>query len=524
MKTNMIDKVVSYLSPKQGAVRAKDRIVEASMLSYTAAASDKGATSTWNPQALSADGDTVNDLPKIRERSRDAIRNLPLAKGIINTLADNVIDKGLRFQSTVDKDILGITDDQKKKLETEIETEWRCWSESPLADIAGINTYTKMQKMIYKSYLENGDSFVLFTKSRSKRRNCNLTLQMIEADRISNKDSVQDSSMLIAGVHKNTFGKHLRYDVSNRLLVHNLSDVNKRTWRTINKFDREGRVSMIHLLNQERFEQTRGIPFLTTVLETLYKIGKLQESELTSALVESLFTIFIKSVDGQSTLDPFDANKLKGKRKLPKDAGLTSGGIIQLPEGTDIDIADPKRPNSKFEPFLYAMIKMIGASTGIPFEILLKQFSSSFSASKAAIIIFWQMVQREREFFNTACNNIILERVVEDGILNGRITAPKFDTDESFRKAVLNGTWLGNNRIILEPMAEVKAARERIELRISDRATEGMLLTGKRFVDTEKQLQKEEKLINEGKPSEEIQEPEDKERTVNLGNGTKRFK
>lgn len=523
MKTNIIDKALSFLSPALGAKRARDRTIEANMLSYTAAETDKGATKVWNPKALSADGDTIFDLPKIRERSRDAYRNLPIASAIIDTLTDNVIDKGLSFQSTVEQDVLGISDEEKVKIESQIETEWKCWSESPQSDITGINTYSKMQKLIYKSYLENGDAFVLFSKSRSKNRQCNLVLQMIEADRVSNANNTSDTSLITAGIEKNSAGKHLKYHVSNRLLINTLADNKERKWRRINKFDRAGRISMIHILKQKRFEQTRGIPFLATVLETLYKISKLQESELTSAVVESLFTVFIKSQDGEATLDPFNVQKETKSSNLPPDCELSSGGIIQLPDGVDINIADPKRPNSKFENFFYAMIKIVGAQTGIPFEILLKQFSSSFSASKAAIMIFWQMILRERDFFNDVCNNIVLERIIEDGVLNGRIDAPKFDDGERFKKAYLNGNWQGSNRIVLEPMAEVKAARERISLGISNRSVEGIALTGIRFKDNVKQLQKEDELLNEGQ-IEELPETSNQKRTNDVGNGRRSVK
>jgi lambda family phage portal protein len=522
MKKNIIDRTLSYLSSSAGANIARNRAIEASMESFTAASTSRGTTKVWNPKALSADGDSIRDLPKIRERSRDAVRNQPLAKSVIKTMADNVISTGLSFQSTVDQDILNIDDTQKEKLEKQIETHWSCWADSEQADITGINNYQRMQKLVYKSYLENGDAFVLFTKTRSKKRDCNLVLQMIEADRITNEHDSNDTKSLTAGIHKDRFGKHFKYDVASRLLINTIQDNEARTWRKINKFDKSGRTSMIHVFNQERFEQTRGIPFLATVLETVYKISKLQESELTSAMIESLFTVFVKSQDGQASIDPY--NTIKQKRQdLPADCELGSGSIIQLPDDVDITVADPKRPNSKFESFFYAMIKIIGSETGIPFEIILKQFSSSFSASKAAILMFWQMIQRERYFVNTTFNNIVLERVIEDGIMNGKIDAPLFNKGESFRKAYLNGNWQGTSRIVLEPMAEVKAARERIDLGISTRSIESMSLTGTRFVDNRKQLNKEEKLISEGTQIEEIDET-DQERAVNLGNGTKRLK
>jgi len=47
----------------------------------------------------SADQDILLDLPTLRERSRDLIRNVPIATGEIETVIQNVGGSGLQLQS-----------------------------------------------------------------------------------------------------------------------------------------------------------------------------------------------------------------------------------------------------------------------------------------------------------------------------------------------------------------------------------------------------------------------------------------
>ena len=53
---------------------------------YTGARKDRRQTQAWQTIDGSADQVTLPDLPALRERSRDLIRNAPLATGAINTV------------------------------------------------------------------------------------------------------------------------------------------------------------------------------------------------------------------------------------------------------------------------------------------------------------------------------------------------------------------------------------------------------------------------------------------------------
>jgi hypothetical protein len=50
-----------------------------------------------------------------------------------------------------------------------------------------------------------------------------------------------------------------------------------------------------------------------------------------------------------------------------------------------IDTANPGRPNAQFDPFVTAIVRQIGVALELPYEILIKHFTSTYSAARAAI-------------------------------------------------------------------------------------------------------------------------------------------
>ena len=106
-----LDNVIGFFSPRAGFKRRMYR--EAINISRSFGAY-KGAErnrlrSSWLPGSSSADDTILPELSILRERSRDLNRNDAHASGITSTLTTNVIGSGIRPQSRVDKESLGIT-------------------------------------------------------------------------------------------------------------------------------------------------------------------------------------------------------------------------------------------------------------------------------------------------------------------------------------------------------------------------------------------------------------------------------
>ena len=105
-KQTILDKAISWVNPSAGLKRWKARTHLAMLGGYTGARRDRRQTQTWNTAGGSADAVSLDDLPVLRDRSRDLLRNAPLATGAVNTLITNVVGTGLRPQSHIDRTTL----------------------------------------------------------------------------------------------------------------------------------------------------------------------------------------------------------------------------------------------------------------------------------------------------------------------------------------------------------------------------------------------------------------------------------
>jgi capsid protein len=159
---NGLDGVVGFFSPKAGLKRRMFR--EAIKLSekfgsYRGAEKNR-LRSSWIPGGGSADQDIIPDLPDLRERSRDLNRNDAHASGITNTMTTNIVGTGIRPQSRVDKEALGIADSKVDKFQKKnVERSWKLWL--PYADAGNRMDFYEIQQLVDRQIIENGEAIVI---------------------------------------------------------------------------------------------------------------------------------------------------------------------------------------------------------------------------------------------------------------------------------------------------------------------------------------------------------------------------
>jgi len=145
--------------------------------------------------------------------------------------------------------------------------------------------------------------------------------------------------------------------------------------------------------------------------------------------------------------------------------------VVELGDGEEIQFADPTRPNTAFEPFVLAFCRVIGVALGLPYELLIKQFNSSYTASRAALLDAWIYLRGVRAWMVTSFCQPVYETWLTEAVAIGRVQAPGFFEDPLMRWAYCRAAWQGDSQGSLNPKDEVEAARNAID---------GMLLTHER--------------------------------------------
>jgi lambda family phage portal protein len=497
-KTNLIDRVIGYFDPIKGAQRQRARSFMALTGAYTGALTSRRALQNWAVLPQDADSALLPDLQTLRERSRDLVRNNPLAGGAINTAVTNIVGTGLKLQARPDREILKMNDEQADAWEANAEREFRMWAENQTyCDIRKTQNFYDSQDLVFRQYLENGDVFTLIGREKRRDFPYSLRLQVIEADRICNKDFAKDTERLSGGVEKDGSGSPINYHIMDQH-PGNWLYRSGYTWTVVPAFgEKSGLRNVIHNYRTLRPGQTRGVPYLAPVIETLKQLGRYTEAELMGTVVSALFTVFIKTDLGIPTLGAMQGDStVEGSvGSSDKDIKLGNGALIGLRPGESIETADPKRPNTAFDPFIKAILEQVGVALEIPFEILIGHFSASYSASRAALLEAWRFFRGRRRWLASSFCQIVYENFLHEGIALGRISAPGFFSDPLLRRAYCGAIWIGDAPSQIDPLKEVDAAEKRLQLGLTTLDEETVTLTGGDFEANYPRIKKEREMM-----------------------------
>lgn len=462
--------------------------------SNSGASKQKKSMRGWRSKGGSTKEDIDDNQELLRERSRDLYMNTPLATGALKTIRTNVVGYGLILNSQIDHEFLGLTEQQADEWETQVEREFALWAKSLMCDSMQMHNFFELQQIAFLSFLASGETFVTLPHRNHKEHWYGLRVQLIESDRISSPANA--SKDIINGVELGKFGEVIAYHICN---IHpSAMDGGKKEWKRVEKFGKlSGRQNILHLMESERPEQRRGVPLLAPVIESLKQLDRYSEAELTAALISSLMTVFIETADDEDGSSPVIGEGIPEEEQIDQadetTVELAPGSVIALNPGETAKTSNPARNNASFDPFVTAIIRQMGAALEIPYEVLVKHFTSSYSASRAALLEAWKMFKMRREFIASRFCQPIYEEWLTEAILIGRIKAPGFLENPLVRQAYSTAEWNGPSQGQLDPLKEVNAAIKRVDSGFSTRARETVELTGGDYWRNHPQRIREEK-------------------------------
>lgn len=455
----------------------------------------KNSLAGWLWRGGDADADIGRNVQILRERSRDAFMGIPLAAGAVETLDTKVIGTGLRPAPKVDGDALGLSADQTAALNKELAMKFDWWARDPReCDFEAKHSFYVLQHVAFQSMLLSGDCPVLFPLKGRPGNLFELKLRVLEADRIVNPNVFDPTFNIFSGVELSDDGELLAYHIADR---HPLSVTPRLLYRPMQTFRVEpfgaqsGRRNMVLLIRAERPEQRRGVPILAVGLELLKQMGRYVDATVIGAVIQSYFTAFITTEFPDAQLFESlltDEQKQEIFSMNPYNVQLGPGLVNFMRPGNKVEFSAPTQPTSTFGEFTISVAKFIGAAVGIPHEVLLKEYNASYSASRAALLDFWDRVKKYRTLVVDQLCQPVYEEWLADAISMGVIEGFKGDWNDPYvRRALLRCVWSGSNAGSLDPLKEVAAADQKVQCGFSTIERESMELNGSDYRDNVRQ-------------------------------------
>ena len=490
---NMLDKAIAYFAPDVAIRRTQARNQLALSGGYTGARIDKAQLSRWMPTAGSPTTDIIRDLRMLRARSRDQMRNAPVALGALNTTTSHVVGTGLTYTPAIDAAFLGLTPEEAEAWQDDTKRRFKAWGESTDCDAARQLDFYGIQELGFRSMLESGDIGVLTPRMARPGKPARLALQLLEADRICNPGGTANTDTVVEGVEiEPATGEMLAVHVARR---HPGDYAGRNEWdRVAVRGAVTGRRNVLMLFKPLRPGQVRGVPWIAPILEPLKQLGRWSDAELNAAVISGINATFVRmDPDAFDSLYDEDAQGAIIDKASAWSGEMESGKAINLLPGEDIASPTPGRPNPAFDPFWTAMVRQIGMALDMPYEVLVMHFQSSYSAARAALLMAWKAFRGKRDLLAKLLCQPVLELWLADEVAEGRISAPGFFASDVVRAAWCAAIWTGDGPGSIDPAKEVDAARKRVELGISTKQAESILHDG---VDWEQKHEQRVKEIN----------------------------
>lgn len=429
---------------------------------YRSASAANKNVAGWNTTDGSADTDTLVDLPTLRRQSRDLVRNEALPAGAIGTMVDGVVGQGIIPQARIDYKFLGITEEQAQQWESDAERIFAHVANKPTFDSEGRLNFWQAQRLAYRSKLESGDIGFVRRYIPKKGKALGVAVQIVEADRIETPLEKQNDPNIRSGVEVDADGAVTAFHV---MQDHPGEKILLQTkFSRIPAYDDNGDPLMGIVVNRLRPGQTRGIPHLAPVIEQFKQLGRYTEAEVTAAVIAGMFAVFVTTP--QPGQGPLPAGMLPGQvgmapNSLPpgnKAQKMQSGMMIDLLPGEEITVADSKRPNVAFEPFINAVLSQIGTALGVPREVMIKQYNTSYSAARAAIMDAYRHFLVERDDLISQFCQLCWNWVITEAVATGLLSAEGFFENPIIRDAWLGTEWIGAPAPQIDPSKEANAA------------------------------------------------------------------
>lgn len=453
----------------------------------------------WLPSAGSADADLLPDLDLLRARSRDLVANHGLASSALQTTVDYVLGVGLRLQAMPDYRLLGRDANWAHDWATHVESLWRAYCDGPDhgCDATRTSSMGSLATQTFRGMMANG-SAVALVLWQPERRNAT-TLQLIEADRLSNPLGMPDSTLMRGGIEIDDYGApvayHIRKTHPGDLFMGSFGPWGGQ-WERVPAETAWGRKRVIHCYAKDRAHQSRGVPAFAAVLGEFRTLGEYQRSELQAASVNAMVAGILEApLDGATISELFGTGEayVTARGKAPA-VRMQRGKVLRTFPGEKFTSFAPGRPNPAFEAFVTTIHRVVAAGLHMPYELVLKDWSKcNYSSARSALLDVWRYFKTRRHLMAEQWYAPIYVLWLEEMVNAGQIEAPSFyDNLYAYSRAIWAGPGLG----WVDPLKEAQAADQRLRSGLSTLESEASE-QGRNWEDDAEQRAREVRRLKE---------------------------
>lgn len=453
---------------------------------------DRGGGVKW-PFGLSKDGSSFSiNHTSARRNSRSAMQDNPLARAMVERMADATADIGLRLELTPVAEILGITREEADAWAQDVSMRFHLWASDKRQHRSETLTFYQYQRFYAFAQQRDNDMFTRLYYSQDP------SLQNPLQFESNDPDQIRSDAYTYSNGYQNSVDGIIR-DERNRESAYKVW-VKKQDGtyeeRTINAVGpKSGRMFMLHGFRQEYSGQGRGFTRLAHAIQEFENLTDFSASIIKKAINQSSIVAFVEPSKDEDANNPLadiltnagagPAAEMFGTNAITPESGSTETERIgvassyQLPEatidtpgsmlianltkGSTIKFPQNTAPGDSFDKFVDAFASYLSASTGTPLEVVLMKFNNNYSASRATLLLFFRIACGWRFEMDSDLLSPIVEMWLSGEIAAGRVIAPGW-SDPRMKAAWLHKNWIGQGAPDIDPVKTANANKINLEI------------------------------------------------------------
>ncbi|WP_460824296.1 phage portal protein [Lysobacter olei] len=411
------------------------------------------ATKQSRSRKIARDGGNGNaiagqDAATLRDQARHLERDLDLARGVLNTLVQNIVGTGIDVEPAPRLPGQPINEELAQQLDHLFVDWWERPEVTFRHDAGG------MQRLLARSWLRDGEALFQHVQGYSASLDHGsvvpYSVEMIEADMLplTMRDAARN---IVQGIELNAWGRPLAYHVYKSHPSDAYAYGRPETKRL--PADRVEHIALV-----DRIGQLRGLSILASAMNRLEDIKDYEDSERIAAKVAASLTAFIKKGQPGEYADGSGAASgllTPGGNRQYRDMRMVPGLIMDdLLPGEDIGLIDSKRPNPNAATFREGQLRAVSRGVSTTFSSLAGNYNGTYSAQRQELIEQWAAYAVLGEWFIAQAVRPMWRKFVESAYMAGLIKLPRGWTDLRYLSAA---TFVRPAMPWINPLHEVQA-------------------------------------------------------------------
>jgi capsid protein len=420
--------------------------------------------------------DYFMDYGILRVRSWQSFVESEITQIAINRFATWTVATGLKLQATPKLAVIGadgtkdFSADAAAKFATMSEARFHLFAESKAVSVNKEESLNQVSKSVFKYAKIGGDCLVILRLKKGK-----VEIRLIDSQNVETPlgRPINQKNRIRHGVEIDANGKHVAYWIKTYSKGYTLGK-----YERIPAYSKSTglRVAFMVYGSKYRPDSVRGIPLLSTVLETLKKLERYKEATVGSA--EERQKIVYQIIHGVNSTGESHLREAIVKSVNPTDdvphtddgevlrnkvAATTNKTVVNNTPDSKLEVLESKN-ELYFKDFYDTNFDIVCAAVGIPPNVAKQRYDDNFSASRAALKDWENTLRVERKDFAEQFLNRVYEFWLFAEVLSGKVPAPGYVTaymskETDLMSAYSSCRWVGAQVPHIDPVKEVKAER-----------------------------------------------------------------